>query len=315
MARVSVIIPMYNGSQYISSAVQSARNQTFEDLEILLVDDASTDGTLTEVEPHLTDRRLKLIRNSRNLGIPATKNKALGLATGEYIAFLDQDDIWLPNKIEAQLSILTQQANIGLMASAVYFINERGDLIGKKILDVEETQPPLGIRRLLRGNFITNSSAMIRRSCVDKVGYFNENLRGSDDYDMWVRIAEHYGIYYLKKVLIKKRLHNSNFSEQNINMMLQGKLTIINSTIKRNPVLAGELRNFSGHVYRSVAIKYAVRGQNVEARKYFFHALKSGNRSFITLAACLLSFLSPGIFAKVTYLGQSAKRRFGFNFL
>ncbi|MFQ5824313.1 MAG: glycosyltransferase [bacterium] len=313
MAQVSVIIPLYNGSQTISSAIQSVRDQTFKDLELLLVDDASTDGSLKEVEHHLTDQRVRLFRNTRNLGIPATKNKALRMAKGPYIAFLDQDDIWLPNKIETQLSILEQQDKIGLIASAVYFINKHGQVIGKKVLDIQEAQPPLQVKRLLLGNFITNSSAMVRRSCIDKIGYFNENLRGSDDYDMWVRIAEYYGIYYLKRILIKKRIHSSNFSEKNIHSMMIDKLTTIYSTIKRNPYLADELRNFSGNVYRSTAIKYAVSGQNVKAKKHFLLAFKSGNRSFVTLAGYILSFLSPWILSKITYLGQFTKRRFGFN--
>lgn len=314
MPQVSVIIPMYNGVPYVSAAIQSARNQTLKDIEIILIDDASTDGTLKEIEPHLMDQRVSLLRNSRNLGIPATKNKALKICNGQYIAFLDQDDVWLPDKLQVQLNILENDENIGLIASAVYFINEHNNLIGKKILDIKESQPPLLVKRLLLGNFITNSSAVIRRYCIDKIGCFNENLRGSDDYDLWTRIAKYYKIHYLKNVLIKKRLHNSNFSEINIQTMMEDKLKVIYSTIKNDPSLADETKIYIGNVHRATAIKYALNGQILQAKNHFALALKSGNRSFITFAGYLLSLLSPLVLSKITYLGQSVKRRLGFQF-
>ncbi|MFQ5865392.1 MAG: glycosyltransferase family 2 protein [bacterium] len=314
MPRVSVIIPMHNGSQFVSTAIQSVRNQTLKDLEILLVDDASTDETLKEVEPHLIDPRVRLFRNGCNLGIPTTKNKGLSRASGQYIAFLDQDDIWLPNKLAMQLRYLEDNSKIGLICSGVYFVDQHGWVIGKKVLDIKVSQPPSQVKRLLLGNFITNSSAMVRKSCLDKTGYFNESLRGADDYDLWIRIAENYPIYYLKKILIKKRLHSASFSERHIQAMQEDKLTTIYSAIKRNPHFVGELQNFIANVHRSSAIKYAVCGQSRQAKTHFSLALKSGNRSFLTLGGYFLSFLSPMILSKTVYLGQSMKRRFGFNF-
>lgn len=314
MARVSVIIPIYNGNQFVSTAIQSVRNQTIRDLEILLVDDASTDGTLIELEAHLMDHRVRFFRNSRNLGIPATKNKAIRLANGQYIAFLDQDDIWLPNKLEIQLPYLELNDDLGLICSGVYFINKHGCLIGKKVLGVTESQPPSQVKRLLLGNFITNSSAMVRKSCLEKIGYFNEKLRGADDYDLWIRIAENYRIHYLKKILIKKRLHSASFSESHIQTMMEDKLTTIYSAINRNPYLANELRNFIANVYRSSAMKYAVMGHKKQAKTLFSLALKSGNRSIPTLFGYFLSSLSPLFLSKSIYLGQSMKRKFGLNF-
>jgi glycosyltransferase involved in cell wall biosynthesis len=311
MAQVSVIIPTYNGASYVASAIQSALNQTFEDLEILIVDDASTDRTLNEIEPFLTDKRVKLLCNTSNLGIPATKNKAVKMARGQFIAFLDQDDVWLPNKLEVQINHLKQDDNIGVIASAIYFIDESGNLIGKKILNIENAQPLTQVKRLLLGNFITNSSAVVRRSCFDKVGYFNENLRGSDDYDLWVRIAKYFKIHYLNQILIKKRLHKLNFSELNIQTMMEGKLQVINSAIQNNPSLADKLNIYIANVHRSAAIKYALNGQISQAKNHFAQALKSGNRSFITFAGYFLSLVSPLVLAKITYLGQSLKRRHG----
>ncbi|MFQ6113123.1 MAG: glycosyltransferase [bacterium] len=313
MPRVSVIMPLYNGSRFVSAAIQSVRGQSFKDLEILLVDDASTDGTLKKVESHLIDRRVRLFRNSHNLGIPTTKNKALKKANGQYVAFLDQDDMWLPNKLEMQLRYLEDNDKVGLICSGVCFIDQHGSVIGKKILDIKASKLAFPVRRLLLGNFVANSTAVVRRSCFERTGYFNEKLRGADDYDLWIRISESYQIYYLKRILIKKRLHSTSFSERHIEAMKEDKLSTIYSAIKRNPNLAGELRHFVSNVYRSSAIKYAVCGHCRQARIHFSHALKSGNRSFAVLGAYFLSFLSPMILSKTIYLGQSVKRRFGFD--
>ncbi|MFQ5825386.1 MAG: hypothetical protein ACE5JB_15195, partial [bacterium] len=190
--------------------------------------------------------------------------------------------------------------------------NESGNLIGKKLLNIENTQPLTQVKRLLLGNFITNSSAVVRRSCFDKVGYFNENLRGSDDYDLWVRIAKYFEIHYLNQILIKKRLHKLNFSELNIQTMMEGKLQVINSAIRDSPALADKLNIYIANIHRSAAIKYALNGQISQAKKNFAQALKSGNRSFITFAGYFLSLLSPLMLSKITYLGQSLKRRYGF---
>ena len=190
---VSVVIPSYQHQPFVRRAVESALEQSFGDLEVVVVDDGSTDGTADEVE-RIADTRVRLVRQPQNRSEHA-RNKAIRLARGRYIALLNSDDEWLPDKLARQMALLEGKPDVAACFTAVEVIDESG----------RPYEHPWLERVLFKGNtlrssddwlrvfFIHNelciSSAVVRRSVLDQVGLFKENFVQLSDMDMWVRIA------------------------------------------------------------------------------------------------------------------------------
>lgn len=207
---VSVIIPSYNGERFIEDAMESVRNQTCENWELIIVDDASVDGSKDVVRKYITDRRIKLIEHRYNKGIPKTKNAGLAVARGKYVAFLDQDDIWMPSKLELQLTCFESEGkNIGLVCTGMIFIDE-----DMKIRGVFEGFDDSDQKELLKNLYLNprNSSSlmMIERECLSQVGTFDESLAGWDDYELLMRIGTRFQVKYVRTPLVRKRVHQES---------------------------------------------------------------------------------------------------------
>jgi len=197
---VSVVIPTYNRAHVVRRAIDSVLAQTFADFEIIVVDDGSTDRT-DELVQGIPDWRIRYIRNSRNLGLAATRNAGIRQARGQYIALLDSDDEWLPEKLDRQLSVMRQAAEpVGLTYTG-YDRIYNGKCIGTF---VPSHHGPV-LRALLHKNVLMgcSSTALISRTCLVDIGLFDERLRSSEDYDLWLRIAKRWRIEPLPVVLAR----------------------------------------------------------------------------------------------------------------
>lgn len=197
MPAVSVIIPTYQRAHLVSEAIDSVLAQTYTNYEIIVVDDGSSDNTRQVLSAYG-----ELIRtiHQPNQGLPAARNSGICRARGQFIAFLDDDDLWLPHKLEKQVPLLDSQPDAGLIFSDVQFMDEHG--ISKKTYH-QRFRPFLVIepRTLFISNFIPVPSVIIRRQCLETVGLFDESLQAAEDYDMWLRILENW-----RAILIKERL-------------------------------------------------------------------------------------------------------------
>lgn len=193
--RVSIIMPAFNAERSISFSIKSVLDQSFGEWELLIINDGSTDSTL-DVILEFRDSRIKII-NQSNQGVAAARNSALKIAIGEYIAFLDADDLWLPSKLQKQISIFSKsQKDLGLVYSGY-----RGFKFSEANSFSLLTEP-INIHnndhyKLLVSNYIATLTVMIRRDIVFDVGYFREDLRGTEDWDYWIRISK---LYKLKKI-------------------------------------------------------------------------------------------------------------------
>jgi len=189
-ATVSVVIPVYNNEAYIAAAVESVLSQSLLPTEIIVVDDGSTDGTA---------EALKSLRNSikyvfqENRGEPAARNRGIREASGKYIAFLDGDDLWCPNKLELQMEYLRQHPNCALVYSDMSTFDENG-IIDTSVKERFRMSLPSGriFPALFMRALFGSGSVVFRRKCVDTVGYFDEGLLVGSDYEMWLRIARHF---------------------------------------------------------------------------------------------------------------------------
>lgn len=181
---VSVIIPVYNSASSIASAVSSALAQTYKDLEIIVVDDGSTDGTFKVLQEF--GKQITLIR-TENRGVAAARNTAIAVAEGEFLAFLDADDTWIPSKLHLQLELFQNPA-VGLVYSD--FVTESHD--GHVRESYLATKPLAGegaiLERYLRSRFLLPSTVVLRRLCVTELGSFKEELSLSEDVEFFARV-------------------------------------------------------------------------------------------------------------------------------
>ena len=198
--KVSVCIPVYNGEHLLARAVDSALNQG-EDLEVILVDDASTDGTAEICRKYAeTDSRIVYLRNDHSRGASGSRNRAVEQARGQYVAFLDADDMWAPGKLKKQLALLENTGSV-LCCSARELMKDDGTLTGRVI----HVPNKITYRKLLRGNTINCSSVVVRRNVA--LEFPMEHEDSHEDYITWLKILKKYGpAVGIDEPLLKYRL-------------------------------------------------------------------------------------------------------------
>jgi glycosyltransferase involved in cell wall biosynthesis len=212
MPRISVIIPTYNRADLLGDAIASVLAQTYQELEVIVADDGSTDNTASVVANFGSQVRFL---NLPHRGQPAApRNSALAVATGDYISFLDSDDLYLPHKLALQVPVLDANPTVGLVYSNGHFFVERPDEAIGYVQDGLPTPSGDIFADLLRGNFLTPGVVLIRRSCLESVGGFNEDpaLLVSEDYELWLRLAMQTEIVYVPGDVAAIRRHPQNIS-------------------------------------------------------------------------------------------------------
>jgi len=203
---VSVVIPTYNRADYIAETIESVLGQTYENIEIIVIDDGSTDSTRELVERFTPRVRYVWQENSER---GASRNHGLRLAGGEFIAFLDSDDLWLPDKAAEGVDFLTAHPAVGLIGTDAMQIDGEGK--ENRILRARGYSGQV-TEKLLQNNFIIMPTHLARTSAVKKVGGFREErqLSGSEDWELWVRLSLVADIVYLPRVTAKYRVHTAN---------------------------------------------------------------------------------------------------------
>lgn len=245
MPKVSVIIPLYNGKKYIRETLESVFSQTYDDFEVIVVDDGSTDDPKEDLAPFRD--KIKFIRQ-KNSGCPAgAKNTGVRQAKGEYLAFLDQDDLWKKDKLQKQIDLFKKDQETLAVASNVGIIDGFGKSIIEKVWPNPEIWKNADIReKLSQGNIIlTSSSVMIRRNFIEKYGFFNEKLLITDDFDMWYRVSRMGKLMLMPEVLTYWRMHSSNTSKMSEKTrvdtaMYYEELVKDNTLSKEEKVIASE---------------------------------------------------------------------------
>ena len=210
---VTVIIPTYNRGHLIERSIVSVLNQTYRDFELIVVDDGSTDNT-KEVVKSILDERIKYMRSPVNRGPANARNIGIRGAKGEYIAFQDSDDEWLPDKLEKQVKRFQEASpNTGMVYGRIAFWE--GEVIVGEIPSKEtptEDKEGYIFKRLLMGNLIGTPVMLIKKSVLEDVGLFETNLKALEDYEMALRIAKKYEIAFVDQVVIK-----ANKTENSVN--------------------------------------------------------------------------------------------------
>ncbi|WP_447979715.1 glycosyltransferase family 2 protein [Candidatus Nitrospira bockiana] len=198
---VSVVIPVFNGAPFVAKAVESIRNQTVHgDAEILVVDDGSTDGTQSVLAELERTHGIRWFQQDHG-GPARSRNKGIEAAGGEFIALLDCDDVWVSDKLEAQLSICRQDASIGLVHSDYEVVDEHGCVLER--VHARHSAEPL-VQAFVGGHAALPSTLLIRRECLEKVGGLRPELYGSEDSDLTIRLFSVTGFACVERVLVRK---------------------------------------------------------------------------------------------------------------
>jgi glycosyltransferase involved in cell wall biosynthesis len=278
MPRVSVVLTSYNHAPYLPQAIESALGQTLEDREIIVIDDASTDDS-----PQILQRyagRVQVVIHETNRGTYATLNEGIARTGAPYIAILNSDDVWLPTKLEKQLAVMESDSRIGLVHTGFRPIDAEGNPIRGNPLGVRFHPNPQGdlLPELLTRNLFITSSVMFRRECLERCGAFEENLFGMGDWDLWLRIAEHYLVGYVPEPLTLYRLHGQNTMYQS-ERMLDDDLWIHEERIrKRIPELlqrdGWRMRRAIGVALAALGVLYSRRERQDKAREAFLQSLR-----------------------------------------
>jgi glycosyltransferase involved in cell wall biosynthesis len=251
MPKVSVIIPAYNAMTYLPETLKSVFKQTFNDFEVIVVNDGSSDN-IEQWASEIKDPRFKLV-SQKNQGLSGARNTGINHSQGEYIAFLDADDLWEPTKLEKQVRSLEANSKAGLIYTWVAYVDERGEPTGRIVKNNAEGDV---WQKLTECNIIEcGSVAMICRHCFEAVGVFDRNIDAAQDWDMWLRIATYYPFAVVKEPLVRYRQHANNKSKKYAKV-LQDLRIIIERAFQSAPFELLYLRNRSyGKVNLVVAWK------------------------------------------------------------
>lgn len=236
--KVSVIIPCYNASATIRETLKSIKKQTFKDYEVIAVNDGSTDDTDNILASYAEKLNglLKIITQI-NQGQAVAKNVGIRNSKGQFIAFLDSDDLWAPDKLEYQLAYMESRPHIGLCYTEGILINDKGDKIG--VVNALSSHRGNCFDKLLIKNNIIASSVMIKREILDRVGLFDEDFKACENWDMWIRISKVSQIEYIDRPLTYYRVHPKNMSK-NIDKMYDYRVKIIDKYLpktNRDPLI------------------------------------------------------------------------------
>lgn len=265
---LSIVMSVYNAQRFLKEAIESILDQSFEDLEFIIVNDASKDNTLRIIES-CDDRRIRIMNNSKNLGLTRSLNKAIKVAKGRYIARMDADDISLPQRFEKQISVLQGNTAISVVSSWVDVIDENGD-----ILVVRRIPPWKVCKKLLRyENLITHGGVVVRRDAFHNHGYYDENLRYGQDRELWQRFIDAGVGFYI----IEESLYQFRISGVNISVVEKKNL----SSLPGNENKRKEERDFW------IASILLQEGKSKEARKRLWQ-LKTSPKGFIYILVSLL---------------------------
>jgi alpha-1,3-rhamnosyltransferase len=245
--KVSICIPSYNHAPFLPAALEGAISQTYRDIEIIVVDDGSTDDSLAIAESYAA-KYPSLVKvfthpERRNLGISATVNLAFQKSTGEYWSATGSDDILYPHKTEQEVTYLDQHPEVGWVYSYADYIDEQGRVL-PGLFGLDISGDPAPVENLILGNSIPSMTVLVRRECLEKVGRLAEDVIYEDviygDWELWIRLAAHYKPGFIDSSLVKYRIHSYNMSvgieyEENIRRGLE-----VLDSIDQNAQLYGE---------------------------------------------------------------------------
>jgi len=294
MPEVTVVIPTYNRAELLKRAIRTVLNQTYQDFELIVVDDGSTDNT-EEVVRSFNDNKVIYIKHERNKGAPAARNTGIRAARGEYVAFQDSDDEWLPEKLEKQIKAFkTASTEIGLVYTGFWRIE--GDK--RTFFPSPNITPKEGAIHdaLLKGNFVGTPSTLVKKECFEKAGMFDEKLPMFEDWELWIRISKCYCFKYIDEALAISYYNPGSVNEQGSLVLVQTLRLILErhfEDIKKD-------RRLLARYYFGIGRLLCAREDARQGRNYIVKAILAYPLNAKYILAALLSLLGQRSYSIVT---------------
>jgi glycosyltransferase involved in cell wall biosynthesis len=270
---VSVVIPAFNAESQIADTLESVHAQTFQDFEVIVVDDGSTDATVEVVRRFGARMDVKVLQQ-QNSGPAAARNRAIRQAQGQYCAFVDSDDLMLPERLASQVAVLESNPNLGLVHTDLMTFDDKG-IIHRTRRAFSDPAGGMVLDRLLVDNFITTSTVMAPTDRLKEAGLFGEHRRVSEDFELWLRIAARWPIAYLDEPLVQYRRRPGSLSNDKL-LTARCALDVVETFWREHPA---HRRTDSGVYRRSLAGHLAVAGTAAFDRGYRGQALAYVSRS------------------------------------
>ncbi|MCC7229404.1 MAG: glycosyltransferase [Fimbriimonadaceae bacterium] len=308
MPRVSILLTCYNHLRYLPAALDGIQAQTFRDYEVLALDDGSKDGSREFLLEQEAKGALRCLFNEQNLGTYATLNVGLKEAKGEFIAILNDDDLWGPEKLMRQVTLLDQDAKIGLVHTGGWFIGEDGNRLADPaplgfIYPSTPTGDVLALEILY--NHIITSSVLIRRECIERCGPFDPSFFGSGDWQMWLRIAREFHIGYVDEALAFYRVHGQNASHQKDKIneddaRIREWITTWQGEMADRSAIEPELRSAFAHNWACLGTERTWAGDGSAGRRAYREALKMNPRRLKTYLRWMATYLPSRAFRRLS---------------
>lgn len=290
LPRVSVVIPTYNSAAMVKEAIESALAQSYSDFEIVVIDDGSTDDTEGVVRQY--GDRVRYFKQE-NQGVSAARNAGIKHSSGEYVAFLDSDDLWLPEKLAEQIPLFDDDPKLGLVYSDWAVVSGNAMLQTSYLKDLPASSGYV-FDELIQSGFILTSGVVLRRACVDDVGAFDKSLAIAQDYDLWLRISYRWKVQLVDKCLFTKRSCDGSLSS-NLAKTAMERIALFQKMLRDLPGMTPRSRQL---VRRQLALNYWDVGYDQfdglslrEARKNFILSLQCGWTNAKTLAYLAATYL------------------------
>jgi glycosyltransferase involved in cell wall biosynthesis len=290
MARVDVVLPTFNRPDFLVKAIRSVLDQTHQDFQLIVVDDFSVQNS-EEIVRSFQDERIKFYRHDTQRGEGGARNTGIINSRSEYIAFIDDDDQWEPEKLKLQLAIIEDSApDLGLVYTSFEAIN--GDkIVWRKIA----TSRGYVYHDMLRRNLIgATSTVLVKRACIDRVGLFNDSIPYGVDHDLWLRISRYYRIEYVAIPMVRYSVHPERLSN-NLDIVFRG----FEERLNRYPECINEHSRYCSDQYVFFGAMFSLKGNLKLGRQLFLSALKLYPYSLRTYFNLILSFFGSEIYKKV----------------
>lgn len=236
--KISVLMPAYNTEKYVNEAIESILQQTFNDFELIIIDDCSTDNTWDVIQEYSKkDGRISIHRNEKNSGISSTRNKLISLAKGNYIVWQDSDDISLPTRMEKQYKLMEENPAVGICGGYLQFFNNQGNLSIRKYAATDA----LLRKNIFRFSPVAQPGAIVRKKALIETGFFSTELEAAEDLAVSFQIGSKYQFANLQEVVLKYREHSdgttfTKLRTMEINTLRVRKLNMFNKKYRFNLV-------------------------------------------------------------------------------
>ncbi|MDA7977764.1 MAG: glycosyltransferase [Pirellulales bacterium] len=294
---VSVVIPLYNGARFIRETLKSVLAQAYSNIEIIVVDDGSTDGGANIVRSIAPDAKVIAQENG---GVSSARNRGILAATGELIAFLDSDDLWHSDFLSKMVMAARNHPEAGCFYSDFAYMVE-GEVRGSRLNELPARPEAQVYERLAAGNFVHMSATLVRRSALAVSGLFDPAIKSAEDYDLWLRLARAEEFRCVEEVLSYYRIHgdNSVVSSAHAGNALFGYQKL-RSHHASNPLVKRTLQVRTGKRSFEFAYAESCRQRFGSAARAYFESFRLGHRRSRALAAFFVSFARASVHSLTT---------------